>query len=1059
MISQETIEKVNGKSLSSVVQSFLGGNLKKSGANYVAKCPFHTDKHASLTINDAKDVWKCFACDEGGKGGISFVKRYENVDFVQAVRKIAAAFNITVIDEPKGKHDSEEYKAKKAKKQSMLDLLDIAATHFQRLLKANRGGEVGDYLKQRYFSEETLTAFGIGYADESDYFTSYTKHDIQDLIDVCLCSSKDSPKDFFRSRLIFPLHDLVGKTVGFAGRELPPAKSKMKYLNSRDSDCYKKSEILYGYHIARKLLKGDAPIYFVEGYTNVMRLFESGLPAVASGGTSLSEMQVSHISKLTNSVVLLLDGDNAGASATLRHIPLFLESGMSVRVCMLPPGEDIDSIGKSIIEGELLGNTLNNNRVSPKININDSLSPYNSIDDYIKTHTVDWLNYKMSLVNGAELTPETKSKVTTHLCDLILTLPDVNQHKLWVKELVFYFGKDIFQTYKEVRLANKDEEEAKGLLKTVEIEENGGGIRVLGYGVANFSLRVLYIIDLRLDRKNGKQKYEWVLELWQKGKEPIVLFVPSDEFATGAAFHKYLAPLGYLYNASEDHHKYLIGELNLHLIRVNDINRMGWNKQASMFFFSNAAFPPNQTEPLRPDFTATVVHENKGYRMMHYKDAQQIGGVESPEYKQFYYEKTENTNLLEVATLIQTAWEGKAILTLCHSISTAFFDVIAKVTRFFPIFYAYSTQPSTGKSTLCQFCTGLWGNIRSHSIASENTSVPGLARVLQNTSNAVLLFDELKRNKSLGAKIDFFQQAYGLNGYTMTSNIDFESSFSFEVNTGMFMTANFLPLEVQHKAFRTRLLIYELNANKTPDSFTAYSRISKLMDENMSHIMVDILQHRDIIERDFRKMFDEYTAKFREKLKPTCEKMEERLFANAAIMIVPTIILLRHKLVELPCIENDLFVFACEMLEEQYEEESNVNSLYNFWLSVNEGIADRTLQKNSHFRIDTTTTDENGKNIECFRFRFDKLYSNYKKQQKGLGNSVELLADYELRGLLKRESYYMGTQDNARFKMDEVDIEAYKSRKNGKMPDKSTQPTSCVVINYDMLKQVVEIDL
>ena len=117
----------------------------------------------------------------------------------------------------------------------MLDLLDIAATHFQRQFKANRGGEVGDYVKQRCFSEETLTAFGIGYADESDYFTSYTSHALTDLVDACLCSSKDSPRDFFRNRLIFPLHDLVGKTVGFAGRELPPAKSKMKYLNSRVS--------------------------------------------------------------------------------------------------------------------------------------------------------------------------------------------------------------------------------------------------------------------------------------------------------------------------------------------------------------------------------------------------------------------------------------------------------------------------------------------------------------------------------------------------------------------------------------------------------------------------------------------------------------------------------------------------------------------------------------------------------------------------------------------------------------------------------------------------------
>ena len=226
--------------------------------------------------------------------------------------------------------------------------------------------------------------------------------------------------------------------------------------------------------------------------------------------------------------------------------------------------------------------------------------------------------------------------------------------------------------------------------------------------------------------------------------------------------------------------------INKQLIRVTDVNRIGWDNQAGMYFFSNAAFPPATTEPFIPDFTSTVVNKGKGYRMMHHKNATATKPVLSTEYKQFLYEKTNQTSLLTVATLIQTAWEDKAILTLCHSISTAFFDIITKTTRFFPIFYAYSTKPSTGKSTLCKFCTNLWGTVRGHSIASENTSVPGLARVLQSTSNAVLLFDELKRNKALGAKIDFLQQVYDLNGYTMTSNTDFEQSYSFEVNTGIF---------------------------------------------------------------------------------------------------------------------------------------------------------------------------------------------------------------------------------------------------------------------------------
>ena len=146
------------------------------------------------------------------------------------------------------------------------------------------------------------------------------------------------------------------------------------------------------------------------------------------------------------------------------------------------------------------------------------------------------------------------------------------------------------------------------------------------------------------------------------------------------------------------------------------------------------------------------------------------------------------------------------------------------------------------------------------------------------------------------------------------------------------------------------------------------------------------------------------------------------------------------------------------MLEAQYEEESSVNPLYNFWLSVNDGLEKGDIVKGYHYKVEIIT-DEQGDKIDCFRFRFDKLYSNYKKQQKGLGININnpLLEDYEIRGLIKREDYYIGAEIQSRFKLDAEDVNAYKERT--KKEPKSSQPTTCVAIDLSKLKERFDIDV
>lgn len=348
MIIPDTVDKImDATRIEEVVGEFV--TLKKRGVNLLGLCPFHNEKTPSFTVSVAKGIYKCFGCGKGGNA-VNFLMDHEHYTYPEALKYLAAKYGIE-IEETK---PSPEQQQAMDEKESLFALTAFAQKYFQEQLhETEEGRSIGlTYLKERGFSLEVIRKYGIGYSlNKWDAFCQealskgYKK---EYLLKTSLAKSKDQQLyDTFRGRIIFPIHNLSGRVLGFGARILTNDKNKPKYVNSAESDIYHKSKVLFGLYFAKTALAANDNCLLVEGYTDVISLYQAGIEnAIASSGTALTSDQIKLIRRYTSNITLLFDNDPAGIKAAFRGIDMILEEGMNVRVVLLPEGEDPDSFAR-----------------------------------------------------------------------------------------------------------------------------------------------------------------------------------------------------------------------------------------------------------------------------------------------------------------------------------------------------------------------------------------------------------------------------------------------------------------------------------------------------------------------------------------------------------------------------------------------------------------------------------------------------------------------------------------------------------------------------------------
>ncbi|GAB4231078.1 MAG: DNA primase [Ekhidna sp.] len=350
MIHPSTIEEIkNRMDIVEVVSDFV--TLKRSGSSYKALSPFTNEKTPSFYVVPSKGIFKDFSSGKGGDA-ITFVMEVDGLSYVEALKYLAGKYGIEIKEE----QQSDEALKAQNKRESLYIVLNYANDYFQKVLhESDEGKSIGlPYFKERGFTEATIKKFELGYS--SEIWDGLLNEAVKDgykkelLVEAGLIVEKESKSyDRFRSRVMFPIHNVSGKTIAFGGRKLSSTDKSAKYINSPETELYHKSKVLYGMFQSKNAVRKEDNCYLVEGYTDVISMHQAGIEnVVASSGTALTEDQVKLIRRYTENVTVIFDGDAAGVKASMRGIDLLLEGDLNVRAVALPEGEDPDSYAKNL---------------------------------------------------------------------------------------------------------------------------------------------------------------------------------------------------------------------------------------------------------------------------------------------------------------------------------------------------------------------------------------------------------------------------------------------------------------------------------------------------------------------------------------------------------------------------------------------------------------------------------------------------------------------------------------------------------------------------------------
>ncbi len=414
MIKQKTIDDIMETArVEDVVGDFV--NLKRRGVNLIGLCPFHNEKTPSFTVSPSKGIYKCFGCGEGGDA-LKFVMEHEQLSYPEALRYLAKKYGIEVEETAV----SDEARAERQHQESLFLINGFAKAYYQeQLFETGRGKSVGlSYFRQRGFREETIRHFGLGYAPAGkDIFTltAVQKGYNADLLKQLGLTSKYG-RDFFRDRVMFPIHNLSGKVIGFGGRILAKDVKAPKYVNTPETEIYNKSKVLYGAYFAKRAIRQADECILVEGYTDVIALHQAKVEnVVASSGTSLTIGQIGLIKRYTENIKILYDGDKAGVKAALRGLGLVLEQGLNVKIVLLPEGEDPDSYVQKV--------------------------GTEAFRAFITQQAQDFIMFQASLLKEeAAGDPVKQTKLIQEIVDSISKIPDPIKRSLYVRECATLMG-------------------------------------------------------------------------------------------------------------------------------------------------------------------------------------------------------------------------------------------------------------------------------------------------------------------------------------------------------------------------------------------------------------------------------------------------------------------------------------------------------------------------------------------------------------------------------------------------------------------------------------------
>lgn len=497
--------------------------LKRAGSNYKGLSPFSNERTPSFMVSPVKQIWKDFSSGKGGNA-IAFLMEHEHFTYPEAIRYLAKKYHIDIEET----QQSSEEKAQADERESLYIVSEYAQQYFQdSLFNTEAGKAIGmTYFKERGFTEETIQKFRLGFSP--DEWTAFTDNALAkgyqlEFLEKTGLSIVNGDRKFdrFKGRVMFPIHSMSGRVLGFGGRILTNDKKQAKYLNSPESEIYHKSKVLYGIFFAKQAIAKADNCYLVEGYTDVIQMHQKGIEnVVASSGTALTQDQIRLIHRLTPNITVLYDGDAAGLRASIRGVDLILEQGMNVKVCTFPEGDDPDSFARK--------------------------TAYEDLVLYLENNATDFIRFKASLLmQEAQNDPIKKAETIRDMVESISKIPDLIKREVYVRECAtimdiseqvlfstlaqilkkdFYEGQKVERKQSTMQVVQTPEEAQKRTINRLEVLEHDL-IKIL---LSKGNEDCVFTDTILVEEENGDLKEKQVQQTL-KVYEKVFLELQEDE--------------------------------------------------------------------------------------------------------------------------------------------------------------------------------------------------------------------------------------------------------------------------------------------------------------------------------------------------------------------------------------------------------------------------------------------------------------------------------------------------------------------------------------------------
>lgn len=1031
-----------------VISDFV--DLKKKGSSYEACCPFHSEKTPSFKVSPSRGIWHCFgSCQEGGNV-ISFVMKIQNMTFIEAVKWLGKKCGIAVVDDYQ---PTEEQQMLYLKREAMQVINARMAEYFVKNLNSEAGVNAMSYAISRW-GHEFVEEKGIGFAlPEYNAIPDFIRSSGLN-IDLCIelgilrKSDKGGYYGFYRNRLMIPIRDRYNQIVGFTARDLSGMDDTAKYLNSSNSDCYNKSETVFGMDVAIRQASREDVFYCVEGAPDVLRLQLIGHNnAIAPLGGNWTEKQLESIKRYASRLCFIPDSDpvkdgqqfGPGITYVRKHGKMAMKLGFTVLVREIPVNE-------------------NGVKQDPDSFFTDR-GKWNLVDE------VDFIIWYARASFDGITTTEDKAAAVKDVAEMLAMLNDPIKEGMYLEQLnALYKGKNLWQNainnarkqlYEDNKSENKkldiDLYACYGFYKEKHqyYSFTKDGDRFMW---SNFEMEPMFHIK---DAISPKRLYKIIN--YQNRTE--IIEMKQEDLISLAKFQQKVEGLGnYIWMASAKELTKLKKYLYEQTETAEEIIQLGWQSKGKFYAFGNGVFD-NEWHPA-DEYGIVRLGERGNYYLPAsskiYRDETKLFQFE----RRFVHLNYNSVSMHDYFQLLIDVFGDNAKVGICFLLATLFRDIITGYTKTFPILNLFGPKGS-GKSELGHSMMAFF-IIENVPPNIQNSTIAAMADLVAQCANALVHIDEFKNNIDID-KREFLKGLWdGAGRSRMNMDRDKKREIT-SVDCGVILSGQ--EMATADIALFSRFVYLTFNKSEFSDEAKRkFNEMKEVRKRGLTNLTLQILKHRPRFEADFITNYNRCTNDILERMKT--EQIEDRILRNWLIPLAAFRTI--EGAINIPFGYKDIMDVCIEGIRRQNAECKSNNELAQFWNVVSylqqngEIFNEGDYRINFRYSLKTNIMKiavEFSQPKKILFLRKNRIFQLYKKFGRMVGDSV--LPEGSLLYYLENSKEYMGVLPSVRFKNIQhgQEVMRVEDTATGGQTVKESSVDRALCFDYDKISEVYGINL